>query len=185
MKIRQKITYVDDDTESIGMLFRLRMPSLVVGLVLGVGISFVTSNFEEVISRHVEIAFFLPFIVYMAAAIGTQTETVFSRDLKSGRVGFQHYLVKETLLGIAFGLIFGALTWVVVMVWLHNAILAISIGLSMLLAVAFAPIIALLTTEALNLLHEDPAAWAGPLATVLQDMVSILLYGTITSALLL
>jgi len=55
--------YVDDDYEPIRMLFKLRAPSLFMGLLLGLGISLVTSRFEEVLSQNIQIAFFLPFIL--------------------------------------------------------------------------------------------------------------------------
>lgn len=67
-------SYADDDYESIGTLMKLRAPALVIGLFLGIGISFITSRFEEVLSHNLRVAFFLPFVVYIADAIGTQTE---------------------------------------------------------------------------------------------------------------
>ena len=77
------LKYADDDNESVTTLFKLRAPSLLVGLFLGIGISFITSSFEEVLSRNIHVAFFLPFVVYMADAIGTQTEAIYPRDLKN------------------------------------------------------------------------------------------------------
>lgn len=181
----RKIKYIEDEKESTGLLFRLRLPSLIIGLIFGVIISFLTSNLEEVILKHVQIAFFLPFVVYMADAIGTQTQTVFARDLKIRKGKFRHYLMKETALGILFGLFFGAVSALVAMLWLGNNLLSLSVGISMFLAVATAPLVALITTQILYALHEDPAAWAGPIATVIQDMASVVIYGFISSAILL
>ena len=55
----------------------------------------------------------------------------------------------------------------------------------MLASIAIAPIVALLVTEFLSLEHSDPAVGSGPIATVIQDTLSILIYGIIASAIIL
>src|SRR3990167_3336659 len=106
MNDKKTTLYVDDDYESIRTLFKLRIAPLILGLLLGFVISFVTSRFEEVLSHNVQVAFFLPFIVYIADALGTLTEAIYSRDLKTGKAKFSKYLAKELLLGIIFGVLF-------------------------------------------------------------------------------
>ena len=86
-----KIIYADDDYEPVKTLFKLRAPALFLGLILGFGISFITSHFEEVLSSNVRIAFFLPFVVYIADAIGTQTEAIYSRNLRDGKANFLRF----------------------------------------------------------------------------------------------
>lgn len=185
MNNNANIVYADDDTGSIGLLLRLRIPPLFLGLFLGFGISILTSRFEEVLASNVHVAFFIPFIVYIAAAVGNQTHAIYSRDLKSAHTKFRNYLIKEPILGVILGLIFGMVSTIAINVWLQNFMLAISVGLSVLFAVAIAPIIAILVTEVLNDLHEDPAVGAAPIATVIQDMCSVIIYGIISSSLLL
>jgi len=180
-----KIQYADDDYESIRTLLKLRIPTLIIGLILGIGISFATSSFEEVIKKQVEIAFFLPFVVYIAAAVGTQTEAIYSRDLRTGRAKFHNYFRKELVLGIIFGLLFGSFTGLIAWLWLKNNLVAVSVGTATALAVTTAPIIALLVTQTLQTIRKDPAAGAGPIATVIQDMTSILIYGIVSSAIIL
>lgn len=181
----EEITYVDDDTESVVKLLRLRIPPLVIGLLLGLVISFVTSNFEKVLSHDVRVAFFIPFIVYLADAIGTQTQTIYARDLKTGKVKFHNYLIKESALGLLLGIIFSAFSSFIIIVWFADRLLAASVGLSILIAVTAAPVMALCITQITNLLKTDPAAGAGPIATVVQDMLSLIIYGLISSWIIL
>lgn len=183
--MKNKIKYADDDYESVGTLLKLRAPALIIGLILGIGISFVTSSFEEVLSRNIHVAFFLPFIVYIADAIGTQTESIYSRDLKSGRAGFKNYLKKESAIGIIFGLLFGAFSGLIAILWLKDTLLAISVSVSTFAAIATAPLIALLITQISQTLREDPAASSGPISTVIQDVASVVIYGTISSIIIL
>lgn len=181
----RKTIYADDDYESIGTLLKIRTPTLAIGLILGIGISFLASNFEEVLEHNVQIAFFLPFVVYIASAIGNQTDSIYSRDLKSGRAKFSNYLWKETLLGFIFGTLFGAFSGAIVFLWFKDNLLAISVGISTFLAIATAPIIALLITQIFKYIKKDPSAGSGPIATVIQDMISVTIYGTITSLIIL
>lgn len=185
MNNKKTILYADDDYESIWTLLKLRAPSLIVGLVLGIGISFITSSFEEVLSHNVEVAFFLPFVVYIADAIGTQTESIYSGDLKTGRAKFTNYLRKELALGVIFGTVFGMFAGGVALLWLQDELLAISVALATCIAIAIAPVIALLVTHIFKLMRKDPAAGSGPVTTVIQDMSSVVIYGIVTSIIIL
>lgn len=185
LRRKGRIAYADDDTGSVNLLLRLRLPPLVIGLVLGIVISLIASRFEEVLLNHIQVAYFLPFIVYVGDAIGTQTEAIYSRDLKTGKAHFHHYLIKESMVGLFVGALFGVVSSGVVKWWLNNDMLALSVGLSMFIVVATAPLVALITTEAMRLFREDPATGAGPIATVIQDMLSVLIYGMVCSAILL
>lgn len=185
MKQKDGIEYADDNTESVAVLLKIRLPSLILGLAMGIVISFATSRFEEVLAHNVKVVFFLPFIVYMADAIGTQTQSIYSRDLKTGRAKFHSYLIKELFIGLLLGVIFGSISGLVVDWWLTDRLLSLSVGLSMFAAVTLAPLVALLITQATQSLHEDPAAGAGPITTVVQDMISVIIYGTISSIIFL
>lgn len=179
------IQYADDDKESVGLLLRLRLPSLFIGLVLGMVLSLVTSTFEEVLQRNIHVAFFIPFIVYLADAVGTQTQNIYTRDLRTGKANFKKYLLKESALGVILGLVFSVLTVPITLLWFKSTELATAVSLATLGAIATAPLIALIVTELLELEHTDPAVGAGPLATVIQDTVSVLIYGLIASAVIL
>ncbi|MBP9802268.1 magnesium transporter [Patescibacteria group bacterium] len=181
----KKTVYVDDDYESIKTIFLLRAPSLMVGLFLGIAISFIISNFEKVLAANVHVAFFIPFIVYISAAIGSQTGSIYARDLKSGHAKFYTYLHKEFLLGIIFGVLFGIFSGLIVLWWLQDIPLALSITLSTFIAISTAPVIALLVTQSFQSNHKDPAASSGPIATVIQDMISVIIYGIVTSLIML
>jgi magnesium transporter len=182
---KERMIYADDDRYSVRVLASMRVPILLLGLVLGIVMSMVTSRFEEVLSQNVAIVFFLPFLVYMADAIGAQTRDIYVRDLKSGRASFRTYAIKETVLGVMLGVLFGAVSFGLVGVWFGFGPLAAAVGLAMFAAVAVAPFLSLLTVEIFQLEHKDPAVEAGPVATVILDTITVLIYGLISSAILL
>ena len=181
----ENIKYADDETFSVKRIVQMRIPSLALGLALGIILSFVTSRFEEVLSQDIRIAFFIPFIVYMADAIGTQTQNIYIRDLKTGKASFKTYLIKETLVGVIFGVASSLLTAVITALWLASAKITLTVSLAMFGAVATAPLVALMIAEILQLEHLDPAVGAGPLATVIQDMISVVIFGIIASSIIL
>jgi magnesium transporter len=184
-KGKKEIQYADDDISSVRRLAEMRVPSLLIGLVLGVFLSFITSKFEGVIAKEVQVAFFIPFIVYMSDAVGTQTQNIYARDLRSGKASFKKYLMKESLLGLLLGTSFSSVAFAIIIAWFKSLQLALAVSLGMFGAIVSAPIIALIVTEILQLEHTDPAVGAGPIATVIQDAVSILIYGMIATLIIL
>ncbi|USN53196.1 MAG: magnesium transporter [Candidatus Nomurabacteria bacterium] len=180
-----KIRYADDGHESIGTLLNLRAPALIFGLMLGIGISFVTSRFEEVLAHSVQVAFFMPFIVYISDAVGTQTEAIYSRDLKTGKAKFKVYLRKEFSLGVIIGIVFGLISGLITWFWLGDAQLSLSVAIASCVAITTAPVVALIIAYLFQSAHRDPAASTGPIATVLQDMLSVVIYGVVASLIIL
>jgi len=179
-----KILYADDATEGVGLLLRLRLPWLFVGLVGGVISSFLVSRFETVLSENIALAFFLPFIVYMSDAVGSQTEAIFVRSLAKRATSFVAFVLKEFLLGIVLGLIFGGIVGSIAYLWLGSIAIAFTVGLAMSATVGVAPLVALLIPEFLFEERADPAVGAGPFTTIIQDLLSILIYFTVASLIL-
>lgn len=183
----QKFAFADDSTEPVRVLLRFRLPWLMVGLFGGFAAALLLGRFESVIAKNVELAFFLPFIVYLSDAVGTQTEEIYIRNVKQSRGAprkFHLYLIKEAILGVIFGLIFGLLTMLLAFAWLRDLPLSTTIGLSMGVSVSIAPLVALVIARIFQIEHQDPAAGAGPFKTILQDVVSIVVYFSIASIIL-
>ncbi len=171
----------DDLKESTGFLLRLRLPWLMAGLVGGFLATFLISRFEAQLAQNVKLAFFMPMIIYLSDAVGTQTETIYVRNITDKKAMFKIYLAKEIIIGTTLGVLFGLIVAAVSFVWLRELELALTVGLSMALTVAFAPIVALCVAKLFQIEHHDPAVGAGPFTTVLQDIVSILIYFAIAS----
>lgn len=168
--------YADDATEKVGLLLKLRLPWLVVGLLGGIVVSLVVSNFENIISKNIGLAYFVPIITYLSDAVGTQTETIYVRNLVKKQISFYTYLLKELSLGVALGLLFGLIIGLFAFFWLGSIKLALSVGLAMCINIIIAPLMALLIPEILFKEHTDPALGAGPFTTVVQYLISLLVY---------
>lgn len=167
---------VDDTKESLVSLISERLPWLTLGLIGGIVVTIIVSKFEAILSQNISLAFFLPVIVYMSDAIGTQTETIYVRNLAKFKDNFFKYLIKELLTGMVFGLIFGILLGLFANIWLGLSQVAFAVAIAMFINGTLAPIIALVVPEVLFKEHEDPALGAGPFTTLLQDLISLSVY---------
>jgi magnesium transporter len=89
--------------ESVGRRFRHRLPWLLVGLVGALLSADLVGSFKGQLEANVILAFFIPGVVYMADAVGTQTETLVVRGLSVG-VGIGQVAVRELLTGLLVGI---------------------------------------------------------------------------------
>ncbi len=121
------------------------------------------------------VAYFVPGIVYLADAVGTQTETVAIRGLLVG-VGIRRILAPEAFTGLLVGLMLGIVMLPVVALMIDNWMLATAVALAVLAASTIVTVVALLLPWFFQMLRRDPAFGSGPLATVVQDLMSILIY---------
>ena len=174
----------DDSTDSLPHLIEHRVPWLTLGLIGGVVGTLISSRFETLLSAHIELVYFIPVIVYMSDAVGTQTETIYIRNLAKKQGNFLTYLLKESLLGLALGALFGFLLGAVALIWFKSFDTALTVGLAMWITVAIAPIMAVVVPMFLQKERTDPALGAGPFTTVLQDLTSLLIYFFIASLIL-
>lgn len=180
-QVLKKILLVDDATEHLSLLFKQRLPWLIVGLLGGTAASFVVSRFEHIISQNIELAFFIPIIMYMGDAVGEQTENIYVRNLGRGKVDFKLYLIKESILGLLIGIFFGIIIGLLSFAWLRSFETSITIALAMILTITIAPFISLVTSQLLFFEKADPALGSGPFATIIQEVISLLIYFLLAS----
>ncbi len=152
-----------------------RLPWLLIGLVGAMLAALVVGSFEEQLTVNVELAFFVPGIVYMAGAVGNQTTTLIVRGL-SVQVPIRHVVRRELVTGLAMGVTIALLFLPFAFVLFDSSDVAAAVVLALLAACSTATIVAMTLPWALSRLGVDPAFGAGPLATVVQDLLSILIY---------
>lgn len=158
-----------------------RLPWLLVGLIGSVIATFVVSRFEQALAARVAIALFVPGLVYLADAIGTQTEAIAVRGLSLSRAPLRVLLVGELEAGLLMGLILGAMTFPAVWAVFGDIHLALAVALALLAAGGVATTIGLFLPWVLFRAGKDPAFGSGPVATIIQDVLSLLIYFTLVS----
>lgn len=155
---------------------RHRLPWLLAGLAGSAVATLAMASFESTLSRQVAVAFFVPGIVYLADAIGTQTEAVAVRGLSLTRSGIGHLLGGEIRTGMLMGASLGLLSFVPIAAILGDVRLAGAVATAIFAAGALAAGLGLLLPWAIARSGRDPAFGSGPLATVIQDVLTLLVY---------
>jgi magnesium transporter len=168
--------------EAVGPRLVHRLPWLLFGLAGAVAAAGIVGAYEEDLDRQVLLAFFVPGIVYMADAVGTQTEALVIRGLSVG-VPVGRIVRRELLTGLLVGIAlaaafvpFGLLFW-------EEVDVVAAVSLALLAACSTATLVAMALPWGLSRLGADPAFGSGPLATVIQDLLSLLIYFWVASVL--
>jgi magnesium transporter len=155
---------------------RHRLPWLLVGLVGSAIATAVVARFESALAAKPALAFFVPGLVYLADAIGTQSEAVAVRGLSLSRSGVVPLLGGELRTGALIGLVLAALALPMVWAVFGEIRLAVAVALALGAASTIAAMLGLVLPWLLSRLRLDPAYGSGPLATIIQDVLSLLIY---------
>lgn len=180
-------------TSAVDDIFRLslftslkhRLPWLILGLAGGVLASGIVRGFEAVISKNLILAAFIPLIVYMADAVGTQMEAFMIRDLAlTPRLKFIKYFTHQFLIVTMMGSVIGALAYAGTLMIYGQARISFVVALALFFAILSALFSGLIIPFLFSKLKTDPANASGPIATILQDIISVFVYFAIAYLLL-
>jgi magnesium transporter len=161
--------------ESVRRRLWHRLPWLLIGLVGAMISAVLVGSFEAELDAKVLLVFFLPGVIYMADAVGTQTETLLIRGLAVG-VSVRTILRRELITGAITGLLVAALFVPFALAAWGDARVAVAVGLALLGSCSIATGVAILLPALFQRFGRDPAFGSGPLATVVQDLLSIAIY---------
>jgi magnesium transporter len=160
---------------------RVRLPWLFTTLFGSLGSGLLLLPFASVLAEAVVLATFIPVITAMGGNVGTQSATILTRGLATGRVHlgeiptvlFREFRV-GLLMGVVCGLAVGAVgTFVVAR---STPFLGVVVFLAMLAAMTAAATVGTLAPAIMKRIGVDPAIASGPFVTTAVDIVGILIY---------
>lgn len=155
-----------------------RLSWLIVGFVGAMLMALYIGLFEETLRGHLVIASFVPAIVYISDALGTQFQTLLVRDLAimGKELELKKYFLKQMAIGFSIAFIIGILTFSFIsLIWSEPRI-ALIISLASFATLLVTSFSALIITFLIKKLKFDPALGSGPIATIISDMTSVVLY---------
>lgn len=162
--------------DNIIKAFWTRIPWLLIGLIGGFLTGGLAGYFEASLKEEIMIALFLPLVLYMSDAIGTQTEAVLVRALASGQTSLRNLLRQEGAIGGLIGITLGTTGGLGLLFWGGHQSLAPVLALTLALTSIVATLMACLLPWCFFRLGVDPAVASGPIATVLQDILTVGMY---------
>jgi magnesium transporter len=163
---------------------RHRLPWLVVGLAGSAVATWVLAQFERVLEAHLVVVFFIPALVYLADAVGTQTEAVVVRFLATKPSTLRRLLLGELFTGLLIGATLAVIAAPLVWLVYGDFRLALAVGLALACAGTCAAFVGTLLPWTLDRLRVDPAFGSGPLGTIIQDVLTLIIYLTVVVLLL-
>jgi magnesium transporter len=162
-----------------------RIPWLIVGLLGGILISKIIHLFESQVAGNIVIASFIPLIVYMSDAISTQLESFVIRDFAiNSKLAFLRYFTRQVIIVTIIGGILSYLFFFGVFFLYHDFKISMVMGASMFIAVISSMVTGLLIPFLFERMKFDPANASGPIGTIIQDSISVIIYLLIAASFL-
>ncbi len=158
-----------------------RIPYLLIGLLGITTAAAFVSIFEATLEKYIILVFFLPAIVYMSGALGTQHQTLFVRDLAvlGKELNLKKYFFKQLCIGSLLALLISMVIFLVITFFWKQTLMALIISTAMFISLVVTSFVGLITTLSISRFKLDPALGSGPLGTVISDVVSIVIYFTV------
>lgn len=168
---------------TIGILYRKRLPWLLVLVLMNVFSGAGIAYFEETIAAYVALVFFLPLLIDSGGNAGSQSATLMVRSLATGDVGagdWARLIGREVFIALALGVsLAGAV--MVLGIFRGGPGIAVVVGLSMMLIVCIGSLIGMTLPFLLTRLNKDPAVASTPLVTSFADITGVLIYFSIAT----
>jgi magnesium transporter len=162
----------------------LRLPWLLFNLGGGIITSFILAHFEKSFVEAMALVAFVPMVMGLSGAVGSQSATITVRGIATGRIQegqtFKNLIREQKVsafLAITFGLFIGLVTS---LMYRGDAThIAFAIGISITAAVLMAAFFGVITPIFFKALKIDPANASGPVVTSISDVVSLFIYALV------
>lgn len=159
------------------------------------------THFEGAIERAVVLALFVPLIISSGGNSGSQATSIIIRALAVREISLADWwkvLLRELRSGVMLGLLLGVIGVVRILSWQglhelgvigssygeHYALVALTVGLSLLGVVLFGSVTGSMLPFLLRKLGFDPATASAPFVATLVDVTGIVIYFTVATLLL-
>lgn len=169
---------IDDVFElTILQSFRHRFPWLFVGLLGGLVASKIIGFFENTLQENIILAAFLPLIVYMSGAMVTQMQTFIVRDLAiNHKFKFIKYFFRQFGVVVLIGIFASISLCILSFLMYQNSAIGFVLAIALFSAILSSIFVGLIFPYTLNKMKFDPANASGPIAAIIQDITSIVVY---------
>ena len=157
---------------------RHRLSWLIVGFIGAMLMAVYIGLFEETLTHYLIIASFVPAIVYISDALGTQFQTIFVRDLAimGKELNVRLYFIRHLGIGLFIAMIIGLIMFSSIWLIWRQPRIAFIISLAAFITLLITSFTSLFVTLLIRRFKFDPALGSGPIATIISDMTSVIIY---------
>lgn len=163
-----------------------RLPWLLIGMIGGLGNSFILGGFEGNLAANPKMALFIPLIGGTGGNVGIQSSAIIvqglaNNTLKAEQAGTQ--VLKESVVALINASIISLVVFIFNYFLLGDKVITTAVSLSLFAVVMFASLFGTLVPMTLEKLNVDPALATGPFITITNDIIGMVIYMSIASAL--
>ena len=167
----------EEITDSVLKKTKRRFNWLLLNLFTALLATWVISKFGATIEQMVALAFLMPIVASMGGNAGMQTlavtiRAIATKELSSGNL--TQIVTKEFIIGVLNGIIFAAITALIVQLWFKEINLTILIAVAMVLNMMVAGLFGILVPVSLKKLNIDPAIASSVFVTTITDVIGFL-----------
>ena len=182
------ITEDVESSDSVWQLTRARFPWLLIGLFGGLLGAFIINVFlPEQEESNFQLAFFIPLIAAMGGNVGVQSAAIVAQGLANESIKIDtifRKLVKELGVALLNGLICSTIIFGATFALYERIDLSLTVSLSLLAVIVFAALFGTFVPLTLDKYKIDPALATGPFITTVNDVLGLVIYFLIGSAIL-
>jgi magnesium transporter len=172
-------------TMSIWQSLKHRLPWIIIGLAGGIAIAETIGFFEQTLSQNLILAAFIPLMVYMSNAVGQQVNVFVIRDTAiNGNLPFWKYFSRQLWIVFLISILMGILLYTYTRITHSDIVIANIMGIAIFATILSSVFSGFFIPFIFIKLKSDPANASGPISTVIQDFLSVLIYFAIATALL-
>ena len=173
---------ISQDVETSDNVFTqtaARLPWLLIGMLGGIGNSWILGNFEHNFAVNPKMALFIPLIGGTGGNVGIQSSAIVVQGLANNSLKEEDIIpqiLKESVVSLINASIISLVVFVYNFFMLGDRAITASVSLSLFAVVMFASIFGTLVPMTLNRLKVDPALATGPFITITNDIIGMLIY---------
>ncbi len=164
--------------------FKSRAPWILIGVGGGTVVAFILGFFEELLATHIELVAFIPLIVYIVGAVSAPLQMLYVRDSAIyPTLPFWRYFMRQGLTVLVISVALSVALYILGLVYglgSESLVVAFGTGVAMLSAILTGVLVPL----GLSRVVRDPANATAPIATILSDATTIVVFFSIASVLL-
>jgi magnesium transporter len=174
--------------QSTWKVVMMRMPWLLITLIGETCSYFIIRWHQGTLQENIAIAFFIPMIMALGGNVGNQSQTIVVRGLATGKIMDTEQwkiLFKQIRIGMAMGIIAGILiSFFSLIIDSKHHVLSVIVGFSLFMSITISGLIGAAVPFTLKRLNIDPAVAAGPFITNFNDVISIFIYLSLATGLI-
>lgn len=174
---------------SIWKKYKNRMPWILCNMMGGIFCAVISDHFEVVLQKVILLAFFIPLVLTLSESISMQSLTYALQTMMRTPSTHTHsvwnLLLQECYLLLFLAFTSGAVIGCIALLWGDGWLPCLSIALGILFSVTVSGVIGAIVPKILSMIKMDPRFAAGPIVLMFADVITTMIYLSLSSFFLL